>query len=141
VIYLATPIKHKDPAVESFRIETANHAACTLHDAGIRVFSPASHGSSFSSLSSIRQSWQYWESIDIPILTTCCTHLVVLCMDGWDRSIGVKAEIAAAGEIGLLLTYVSLCQCGKPLREHQHQDGPARPDLSVVVRRWETGSL
>lgn len=147
MIYLATPIKHADPRIESFRISTANRAACTLHDAGIPVFSPASHGSSFASLSSIRQSWDYWRWVDLPILTSCCTHLVVLCMEGWDRSEGVRAEIEAAGEVcgglllGLPLTYVSLCQCGKPLREHKHQDGAARPDLSVVIRLWETGSL
>lgn len=141
MIYLATPIKHENPAVESFRVATADRAALTLHDAGIPVFSPASHAGSFASLSSIHQPWDYWQQIDLPILTTCCTHLVVLCMEGWDRSEGVRAEIEAALEANLTLIYVSLCACGKPLREHKHQDGPARPDLPVVVRLWETGSL
>lgn len=141
MIYLATPISHEDPKAEAFRIATATRAASILHAAGIPVFSPASHGGPIASLSSIRQSWDYWERVDIPILTCCCTHLVVLCMEGWEKSVGVKAEIRAAGETGLLLTYVSLCRCGKPLRKHKHQDGPAHPDLSVVIQLWEHGAL
>lgn len=137
MIYLATPISHEDPKVEAFRIATANRAASILHDAGIPVFSPASHGGPIASLSAIRQSWSYWEKVDIPILTLCCTHLVVLCVEGWERSVGVQAEIEAAFDANLTLVYIALCACGSRLREHKHHDGPARPDMSIVVRLWE----
>lgn len=101
MIYLATPIKHEDPAVVAFRIATANQVAAKLHDAGIPVFSPASHSEAFIDLCEVRQPWSYWSAVDLPILKRCCSVLAVIAVPGWMESVGVSAEISEAEAIGM----------------------------------------
>lgn len=126
MIYLATPIAHPDPIVVSWRVEVATRAASSLHDAGITVFSSATHGCGFAKLSSIRQGWDYWSRIDLPILLRCCTVLAVLDLDGWEQSQGVGAEIEAA-EVGSALIpiiHVKWCtNCDHPLSWHNPRTG------------------
>lgn len=122
MIYLACPIKHTDPLIEAWRCAVATRAAASLHDAGIPVFSPATHGHGFAKLSSTRQGWDYWSRIDLPILLSCCSILVVLELDGWEQSQGVRAEIEAA-EVGSTLipvAHVKWCECGTLLSYHDH---------------------
>lgn len=96
MIYLAVPIKHDDPAVVKFRVGTANLIAARLHDAGIPVFSPASHSEAFIELCKVRQPWGYWSAVDLPILLRCCNFLAVIGLPGWRESVGVSAEIELA---------------------------------------------
>lgn len=99
-VYLATPIKHDNPDIESERCNYATEIASYFHDAGIPVFSPASHGQPINAKSVKRQDWTYWSKIDLPILMNCCTHLVVICSPGWSTSTGVSSEILTAGRCG-----------------------------------------
>lgn len=104
-VYLATPIKHDNPDIESERCNYATEIASHFHDAGIPIFSPASHGQPINNKSTKRQDWTYWSKIDLPILMTCCTHLVVICSPGWSSSTGVSSEILTAGDIGIPVIY------------------------------------
>ena len=104
-VYLATPIKHDNPDIEFERCDYATSIASYFHDAGIPVFSPASHGKPINDRSTKRQDWAYWSKVDLPILMCCCTHLVVICADGWTNSTGVSSEILTAGDVGIPVFY------------------------------------
>lgn len=104
-VYLATPIKSTDHDTVRSRCDFATEIAAYLQDAMIPVFSPASHGYPISLKASIVQDWTYFQQIDIPILTNCCTHLVVICSPGWNCSTGVASEIVTAGDIGIPVIY------------------------------------
>ena len=104
-VYLTIPIKHDNPDIESKRCDYATEIASYFHDAGIPVFSPASHGQPINSKSIKRQDWSYWSKIDLPILTCCCTHLVVICSPGWVDSTGVNSEILTARDVGIRVIY------------------------------------
>ena len=43
--------------------------------------------------------WDFWEPIDRAYLARC-DEVVVLTLDGWKESTGVRAEIALARELG-----------------------------------------
>lgn len=120
MIYLAIPIKHPDPLIESWRVQVATRAAASLHDAGIPVFSPATHGYGFAKLSSTRQGWDYWSKIDLPILLNCCSILAILELDGWKESEGVNSEILEASLLGRIpIAYIKWCSnCSCRLIDH-----------------------
>lgn len=110
LVYLACPMKHNNRAVVQSRCEAATRVAAYLHDNDIPVFSPATHGLGLTSViakTARQQPWEYWAKIDLPILTNCCTRLVVLALPGWEESIGVRAEIDTARSIGLPVILLS----------------------------------
>ena len=43
--------------------------------------------------------WDFWERIDRAYLARC-DEVVVLMLDGWQESTGVRAEIALARDLG-----------------------------------------
>lgn len=130
MIYLATPIKHTDPLIESWRVSVATRAAASLHDAGIPVFSPATHRHGFAKTAGTRQGWDYWSRVDLPILRHCCDVLVVLDLYGWRSSLGVQAEIeeVEAGPRLIPIVHIKWCTCGITLDCHSPGiDCPCEP--------------
>lgn len=109
MIYLAVPIADPDPAVVKYRVETATRIATALYEAGIPVFSSATHGYGFASLANPLQPakrWDYWSRIDLPILTRCCTLLAVIGLPGYEESVGVSAERREAAKLGIPVFYM-----------------------------------
>lgn len=49
--------------------------------------------------------WAYWQAYSLELLGRSDT-LVVLTMDGWDASTGVKAEIESARDFGMEVIYL-----------------------------------
>ena len=39
--------------------------------------------------------WEFWKRVDTDFLERC-DQLVVLCLPGWDKSVGVEAEVSIA---------------------------------------------
>ena len=104
-IYLASPYSHPDPAVREFRFEAACRAAAELMRSGKSVFSPivSSHPLCRYGLP---LDWQFWQRHDLTFLTLC-NELIVLKLDGWEQSVGVQAEIAAARALGKPVSFLS----------------------------------
>lgn len=136
MIYLATPIKHTDPTVESWRVQVATRAAASLHDAGIPVFSPATHGHGFAKIAGTRQGWDYWSRVDLPILTNCCSMLAVLNLSGWTESVGVQCEIRESGIVGIPIVHIKFCICGEALVHHTpHVLCETNPAIPLEITR------
>ena len=68
--------------------------------AGLYVFSPISHSHPIALAGGLPLDWQYWEGYDREILKHCGA-LVVLAVDGWQQSAGVKGEVKIAEELGI----------------------------------------
>jgi len=62
------------------------------------VFSPIVHSHPLVAFS-LPTGWDFWERIDRAYLARC-DELVVLMLDGWQESTGVRAEIALARDLG-----------------------------------------
>lgn len=106
--YLACPYNHPDPAVRKARFEAATRAAVQLMWEGHTVFSPITHSHPMTEVSDTMAGalgWEFWKDFDTEYLK--CSHtLVVLQIEGWDKSPGVRREIEIAEEMGMSIRYL-----------------------------------
>lgn len=103
--YLACPYVHHDPSVRQARFEAANLAAATLIAQGELVISPLSHCCPIAEAKELPREWEYWGRFDRALLG-CCSKLIVLMVDGWEESVGVRGEIEYAASLGLPVSYM-----------------------------------
>jgi nucleoside 2-deoxyribosyltransferase len=95
IIYLAGPYSHSDPAIREGRYTLITAVAAQLISKGWIVFSPltmthpidkllAGHSETLGS--------EYWVNFDEAFMEFC-SEIVVVMVDGWDKSSGVAREI------------------------------------------------
>ena len=102
-IYLACPFRHPDPKVREWRVEQASKKAAELMESGYLVFSPLSHSVPISKYCRVDPcDNDFWLEQDLWILSSC-DEIRVLCLPGWERSEGIKAEIETAKSLGKVL--------------------------------------
>ena len=77
--------------------------------AGYYVFSPISHTHPIAMACALPQGWEYWSGFDRAYLEHC-NKVFVLCIPGWEKSVGVTAEIGIANELGLPIEYIGAAQ-------------------------------
>jgi hypothetical protein len=106
VIYLASPYSHRHAMVREHRYHDACVALANLLRDGHSAFSPIVHGHPLAMLG-LPTDWSYWEAFDRDHISRC-DQLAVLTIDGWESSVGVRAEIAIAEELGKPVWYLSL---------------------------------
>ena len=104
MIYLASPYTHADPLVRQRRFESACRAAAELIRQGRIIFSPIAHSHAICAFG-VPLDWRFWERHDLKYLAAC-DEMVVLMLDGWQQSVGVQAEIAAARALGKPVSFL-----------------------------------
>ena len=107
MIYLAAPYTHDDPEVREQRFLMVNKVASHLMRKGKMVFSPISHGHPIAKAGGLPTDWEYWGAYSRHMLSLC-SKLIVICIDGWDESVGVQGEIKIAEELGIPIEMYSL---------------------------------
>ncbi len=129
LIYLAAPYSSPEPTVRRARFKVVNETAARLMAAGEPVFSPVTHGHCLmEAAGGFDQA--LWNRYDSRAIFPVCKRLVVLKLDGWEESVGVRAEIAIASEMGLAIEYMEAQIIGE---EHM-KERPPRAKRSVTVR-------
>ncbi len=98
MIYLASPYSHPDPAVREWRFRAACRATASLLRAGEVVFSPIVQSHPLVEFA-LPTAWTFWELIDRVYLERC-DEVVVLMLEGWKESVGVREEIESARSAG-----------------------------------------
>lgn len=107
-IYLASPYTHHDPAVKEERYQAACRAAGKLMEEDRIVFCPIAHSHPIEVMGMAQvQSGSFWKRQDISILRHA-SELMVLCIDGWRDSTGIKWEIEMALQLGIPVSYIGL---------------------------------
>lgn len=102
LVYLACPYASgkASPDLRRARFRAANRATAMLMKHGFRVFSPISHSHPIAEAGNLPLHWDYWQDFDRVMLRQCYC-VVVLKLDGWDRSSGVQEEVRIAREADL----------------------------------------
>jgi hypothetical protein len=118
LVYLACPYSHPDPAVWENRFAAANYMAARLFEAGVLVFSPIGHSHPLAA-HGLPGGWDYWRPWGEEFLRIA-KAMVVLRLEGWEKSVGVAAEI------------LFMREAGKPV----HFVDPAGPIDDVVLDLW-----
>jgi hypothetical protein len=105
LIYLASPYSHTNPAVRTFRYEYTRVITTNLLRTGLAVFSPIVYGRSMEGI--IGTDYLSWKLLNDAMLEVC-TSMLVLKLDGWDISKGVRYEIEKATARKLPINYLPI---------------------------------
>lgn len=107
--YLAIPYGHKSQAVVNWRVETFYRVDAWMIQHGYHIVSPMEkfgllsasrtkiYGDAFAI--NIGDDWTFWEQHGRTLLQAC-HKVIVICVPGWQDSVGVKAEIEIAQQLG-----------------------------------------
>lgn len=114
MIYLASPYTHDDPNVKVRRFELASKAAAVLMQRGEIVFSPIAMTHPMAIYGGLSGAWDFWKRFDTAFVKAC-EELWVLQLAGWDKSVGVSAEIVLACEMGRPIKYIDPLTLGVEL--------------------------
>lgn len=109
IYYLASPYTHADSVVKKARAEQATEAAVKLLHLGIFVFAPIPYNEPWEKYN-LPGDWAFWCEFDKSFVERCDGGLIVLMLDGWDKSTGVTAEIEFAKSLNLPIFYATLEQ-------------------------------
>ena len=105
MIYLASPYTHEQSDVRTYRYIQACKAAAVLIDDGHAVYCPIAHSHGIAVHGGLDSDWAAFQAIDEYFLSLC-DRLVVLTIPGYDKSEGIKAEIAIARKLGKPIEYM-----------------------------------
>lgn len=108
LLYLASPFSHSDREVMYERTRLATNATIKLFNSGFAIFSPIAYNGSWID-EDVPGDWNFWKTFD-ELLISKMDGLIVLMLPGWDKSIGVTAEIEYAKSLNLPIEYVTLEQ-------------------------------
>ena len=106
MIYLASPYSHPDAAVRHARFLAVCETAATMMRAGLLVFSPIAHSHPIAEFG-LPKGWDFWEEYDMAFIEMCY-ECAVLCIDGWEESKGVQAEVELFRQAGKPVTHITL---------------------------------
>lgn len=104
-IYLASPYSDPDPDVREERYRRVCIAASKIIDSGSIVYSAIAHTHGISEYGKLPKSWEFWQEQDKPYMEWA-TCMMVLCLPGWEKSVGVKAEVKIMEEAGKPVIYI-----------------------------------
>ena len=98
-VYLACPFSHKNPMVRKRRVFISTMCAAMILKNGYMVYSPLTHTSSIAEFLPPENecSWKYWKDISLTFVDWA-DELWVIMLNGWQKSIGVAAEIKHANK-------------------------------------------
>lgn len=112
--YLASPYTAKDEngnppsdALLAERAEKSMKAAIELLKQGVYVFAPIAYNSPWERHENdLPKEWWFWQPYDEAFIART-DALIVLQLDGWQRSTGVREEIEYATSIGHPVIYIT----------------------------------
>ena len=103
MIYLASPYWHANPAIRTQRFRAACRATAQMIREGMTVFSPVVYGHALIG-EGLPGDWSFWEGHDADYLMLC-DEVVVLQIEGWEDSEGVRDEVKLARAMGKPIRY------------------------------------
>ena len=105
LIYLASPYSHLDESVRERRFQRACEASAVLMWQGLFVFSPIAHSHPIALTGGLPLGFDYWKKYDEIILGRCDV-LIILMLEGWKDSIGIKGEMCMARNLHKPIFYM-----------------------------------
>jgi hypothetical protein len=121
IIYLACPYTHADHRVREERFKSATAAAAELIRQGYIVYSPITMTHPLDVVlagDTDTLGSDYWIKFDEAFMAVC-SEMIVLQIDGWDQSQGIKREMDYFKSRGKPVRFLS------PEKPH----GPCAPSL------------
>ena len=105
--YLATPYSHADVMVRIERYSIVTKVAANLMRSGELIYSPISHTHHMAVWHGLPTDFGYWEE-HCKAFLSASHKLIVLQQKGWQDSVGVRAEMVLAWEMGLTIEHMEV---------------------------------
>lgn len=105
--YLAGPYHSVHSHIKERRYNQLTFVAAQLMKRGEVIFSPITHCHYLAQEHASFEGPDFWLTQDLAILRRC-DKLLVLQLDGWENSVGLKREIEFATEHNIPVEYISL---------------------------------
>jgi hypothetical protein len=105
LIFISNPYTHKDKKVELERYNAVLKYTAQLMNSREMVFSPIVHCHELAVQHELPGDWKFWQ-VYCEIMISKCQCMHVLMLDGWEDSVGTKAEISFAEKLGLEIKYI-----------------------------------
>lgn len=102
--YISSPYSHDDPWVREERYKEALDYCVKRMQLGEIIFSPVVHTHHINRMLTDKSA-EFWMRQHTAILKSA-KRVVVLMLDGWKYSKGVKEEISLAAKYGIPVEYV-----------------------------------
>lgn len=107
-IYLACPYTHSRYYTTEYRVRVATNYAGKLINDGHLVYSPLTHCHPIAIAYGLPGDVEFWWPLNKSMIDWC-EEVFVMCLEGWDRSAGIKRELEyAKGEGHKHISYVCL---------------------------------
>lgn len=103
MVYVSCAFGENDPGIRKLRIDSAAYFCAEKMREGTVVFCPLIHNY-YILKHGLPVGWDYWEKFNKELLLRA-DRLYVLKLEGWEKSIGVPAEIALARKYGVPIEY------------------------------------
>jgi hypothetical protein len=103
--YLSTPYRGSTQDIMDLRWWASTRIAAWLVRQGIHVFAPVTMTAPISVEGDIANDWPTWEAFDHTFIAKCDACAVGM-LPGWQKSEGVKEEIATFEEQGKPIVYI-----------------------------------
>jgi len=107
LIFISSPYTHEDKSVVEDRLIKVSNFAAKIVSEGKVVISPIVYGHTLLTFHKMPSDWEFWQNY-CETLITKSDKMIVLMLDGWEESDGVKGEIEFATELGLPIEYIEL---------------------------------
>jgi len=128
MLYLCSPYSHENPSIRQHRYRKACRATAKLMAAGIPVFSPLCNSVPAVELGGLETDHDGFLAIDLPILQRS-DEILVLALDGWTDSKGVKQEMFEALSLR------------KPVTVIEEADIERLPAIPKTARKYLASSI
>lgn len=109
MIYVAAPYNHKQPEIIAYRIEQVERVLATLNSQGKMAFSPLLMHHCQNKGVNLPSSFEFWNEF-CTFLLKGCSEMIVLCLEGWEDSEGVSAEIKFCSQNGIPISFQDLSE-------------------------------
>lgn len=103
--YLASPYSDPDPFIREERYLRAARVLANLLEQKKWTFSPIVHCHELKKIVDLPYEHEFWLEYDCHILKRC-SKLLVLRIDGWEKSRGVRMEMDFATANGIPIEYI-----------------------------------
>lgn len=102
--YIAAPYSHPDAAIKAQRLVDFARFDAEMMNQGIFTVSPMTKAFELQH-ATFPDNWEYWRDYSYALMDRC-SNVIVLLLDGWDKSVGVQAEIEYANELEIPIKYM-----------------------------------
>ena len=103
--YLGLPYSDKSEEVMDWRADVSDFIFSELSKEGRNIYAPISSAHHVAKKYGMPRNWEFWEGLDKEILSICGKFIIVM-LDGWKYSVGLRAEFDIADELGLEIEYL-----------------------------------